>query len=111
MGMNCLNRCLSNPYAASLQPVNSDPKPNLFNIQDEFYINGYLVLRVEYPNCTNFEGIKVMVYTGFKDSKELLNHNKGLLDPHFSEGKGSPFMRLKPQSRAAEKALRLLLSE
>jgi len=48
------------------------------------------VLRVRYLDCTNFEGIKVMVYRGHCVLRG------GSLDPHFSNDPGSPVARFRP---------------
>lgn len=93
MGCNPLARkCSSSPYAAP----DSNPNPAVFTILTEKMIGKFLVLHVNYPNCTNFEGHKLMVYKGFKNSKDLLRLNNGKLDPHFSNKRGSPIARFAP---------------
>ena len=93
MGLNFLKRsCSSSPYAVP----DSNPNPRNFKILTEEYIRGFLVLTVQYPNCTNYEGKKLMVYSGFKTSKELIAYNKGELDPHFANTIGSPIARFRP---------------
>ena len=91
-------RCSSSPYAVP----NSNPNPNNFKILQESYSNGYLILWVEYPNCTNFEGKKILVYKNFDSSKTLLFFNRGELDPHFSKSGGSPIARFKPCNDSLE---------
>lgn len=95
MGINIFKRsCSSSPYAVP----DSNPDPRNFRILTEETVNEgeWLILLVQYPNCTNYEGKKLMVYRGFKNSEELLAYNRGNLDPHFSKGKGSPIARFKP---------------
>ena len=93
MGMNIFKRsCTSSPYAVQ----DSNPDPSNFLIVNEQMIGNYLVLHVKYTTCTNYEGNKLMVYEGFKSSKELLKLNNGKLDPHFSRSKGSPIARFAP---------------
>lgn len=93
MGLNFFARkCNSSPYAVQ----DSNPNPEKFSIIKEHYENGYLVLEVSYPNCTNFEGRKLMLYQGFRTSQQLLKYNNGKLDPHFADSKGAPIGRFKP---------------
>ena len=92
MGLNLFNRCKSSPYAVP----DSNPDPANFTIHSELKLGEYLVMLVQYPNCTNYEGQKLLVYSGFKSSKELLKKTNGKLDPHFSEEGVSPIARFKP---------------
>jgi hypothetical protein len=45
--------------------------------------NGYTVLKVSYPNCTNYEGKKILVFVGDVTVKIM---NSTTLDPHFETG-------------------------
>ena len=89
-------RCWSSPYAVD----NSNPNPKKFEIVSEESSGDWLVLMVKYPNCTNFEGMKIMLFKGYKSSKELLKETGGELDPHFSKAKTSPIVRLRPSLEA-----------
>lgn len=77
------NSCKCNPRC---QNVISSPQPNpaefRFGRIEEFPENGAIVAEVIYPNCTNFEGRKVIVFQGI--SKKELVHQR-TLDPHFSQ--------------------------
>lgn len=55
------------------------------------------VIKVQYHNCTNFEGVKVMVYRG-----EYAH--RSYLDPHFQES-GGPIARFEPSTLGWELAL------
>ena len=93
MGCNFLKRtCSSSPYAIA----SSNPNPAIFTIEHEYTIGEYLILRVRYPGCTNFEGVKLMVYLGYASSKELLRATQGKLDPHFQYDETAPFARFAP---------------
>lgn len=95
MGLNRhRSSCSSSPYAAP----NSNPDPTKFEILEERAVNGYLILLVKYPNCTNYEGKKLMVFKGYKASWHLLQDTKGQLDPHFSRERWSPVARFKPDT-------------
>lgn len=57
------------------------PDPSNYNIKDVFEYGDYKVLLVQYPNCTNFDGMKVIVSKcGMLD---LLRMKR--LDPHFTK--------------------------
>lgn len=90
--LNKFKNCMSSPYAVA----NSNPDPSKFKIINEEYHNGYLVLMVDYPDCTNFEGRKLLVYEGFENSQQLIKFNLFKLDPHFADRRGSPIARFKP---------------
>lgn len=104
MGISIGKSCWSSPYAVP----NSNPDPEVFRILQEDLINGYLILLVEYPNCTNFEGKKLMVYKGFNSSAALLKLNRGKLDPHFATTKGSPIARFRPTEESEELIKRMI---
>jgi hypothetical protein len=105
MGIGFMGRgCSSSPYAV----IDSNPKPDNFKILNEQYLNGYLILIVEYPDCKNYEGKKLLVYKGFTTGIELLKHNDGKLDPHFSKDKGSPIARFKPTIESMELVSRMI---
>lgn len=55
-----------------------NPNPNEFNVIREVKINGFFISEVHYPNCTNFEGHKILV------TKESVSNTK-YLDPHFTK--------------------------
>jgi len=91
------------------QPIKDiNPKADNYKILHSVCVNGNLVLELEYPDCTNFEGRKILVYkkTTFL---ELMQTNKGLLDPHFhNEHKTkakSPFARFVPTAEGWQLAL------
>lgn len=50
---------------------NSEPAPKLPNpdplkweVLNSFEENGYLLVELHYPDCTNYEGKKIMLYEG-----------------------------------------------
>lgn len=67
----------------------SAPSPTNWVILDTYKRKNAYVLKLHYPDCTNFEGIKIVVYPGkFKSLDER--------DPHFSEEENSPIARFRP---------------
>jgi hypothetical protein len=71
-----------------------NPDAKNFHIHSAIQREKYLIADVNYPNCINFEGHKVMVYRSVT-LKELQNRTE--IDPHFKDGdKFSPIARFIP---------------
>jgi hypothetical protein len=81
-----------------------NPNPNNFVIKELKQIGKNVVLIIQYPDCTNYEGIKVMVYKNIS-KKKILTMNK--IDPHFCENCISPFARFEPTTEGVEAAYEL----
>lgn len=58
-------------------------------------IENFLILFINYPNCTNFEGNKILVYINCTID-DL--YTQGSIDPHFSDNENyiSPIARFIP---------------
>ena len=88
MGMPgpCSRSCFTNYQAPA-----PNPSPDRWTLVDKAeFENGY-VLKVRYTDCTNFEGLKVMVYRGeYKPTPKL--------DPHFANNGTAPIARFKPDN-------------
>ena len=71
-----------------------NPKPDNYKIVKYEQIKDYLIVKIKYLDCTNYEGLKILV---FKSTIEKLLKQK-LIDPHFSENKKfiSPIARFEP---------------
>jgi len=66
-----------------------NPKPDRWVLQNKWVFDGSYVLQVKYLDCTNYEGVKVIVYQGqYSEIKDR--------DPHFSEQENSPIARFRP---------------
>jgi hypothetical protein len=72
-----------------------NPNPKNFKIVKAVKVKKFLLLLVNYPDCTNYEGNKILVYknTTLKD----IDKQKSL-DPHFSNNCRfiSPIARFEP---------------
>jgi hypothetical protein len=96
MGMSLFRNCSTN-YTAGAPAPNPDPKR--WVILDRWTFPRGYVLKVRYLDCTNFEGIKIMVYRGkFSPPTSL--------DPHFSDDPAalSPIARFPPTLHGTELA-------
>ena len=77
------------------QPILPNPDPSNYRIINWKHVNHYLIITIKYLDCTNYEGIKILVY----DKKYSLHQlkNQGSIDPHFSNSeKISPLARFEP---------------
>lgn len=77
---------------ASRAPQNPDPRN--FVIRKVEQHGSFLIAEILYPDCTNFEGKKILV---FKKISERQLRSLKVLDPHFCDGGHlSPIARFVP---------------
>lgn len=75
------------------KPKNPNPDPNNWKLEKIDNYGPYVVVCLHYPDCTNYEGRKVVV---FRASFQQL-HAQGGIDPHFGEDdKIYPIARFRP---------------
>ena len=81
-----------------------NPNPGNFKINAICSIGEYCIVDVVYPDCTNYEGRKILVYKGVPHIKIV---SAKVLDPHFCEGKDciSPIARFRPTDDGWNSAL------
>ena len=72
-----------------------NPDPNNYTIKKTEQIREYLIVFINYPNCFNYEGNKILVY---KHTRINYLINQKSIDPHFSNNKKyiSPIARFEP---------------
>ena len=72
------------------------PDPRNFRIDQISEINGFKLVVVNYPDCKNYEGDKILVYDKIVTVEQIKNSK--FLDPHFCNTKEhiSPIARFKP---------------
>jgi hypothetical protein len=72
-----------------------NPDPNNYTIVKTSMIMNFLIIKIKYHDCINYEGNKILVFENctLKDLQE-----QKLIDPHFSENKKyhSPIARFEP---------------
>jgi hypothetical protein len=97
------NSCKPQAAVAPLKFPN--PNPSNYEILRAEQTGRNLVVEVRYPDCTNYEGRKILVFlkTGLKQLQD-----QGSIDPHFSNNQymKSPFARFEPTERGWNEALR-----
>jgi hypothetical protein len=57
-----------------------DPNTHKFIILDYIEKSGGILVKIQYPNCTNYEGIKILL---FKDKTIKQIQAMDSIDPHF----------------------------
>ena len=84
---------------AKQKKIKGNPDPNNWQlIRAKSFAGGFLLIELEYPDCSNYEGRKILVFKDV-DSKALFA--QGAIDPHFfPDGKyKSPMARFEPTDR------------
>jgi hypothetical protein len=77
------------------------PDPTRFEIIGTWKIGNGLIVSVRYPDCTTFEGRKLLVYAYMRrDDIET----SATLDPHFYDSPQSPIARFAPTRQGFELA-------
>lgn len=97
MGLNILrSRCSCKPKRSSWrdnwEPRNTaaatnNPDPDNFEILKFERVGQFTIMLVYYPDCTNFEGKKILVYKTLALGEPLRAH---MLDPHFCDSLDHP---------------------
>jgi len=74
-----------------------NPDPKNFNIKEYKSFGCYIVVRINYPDCINYEGDKILVFENTSvDRLQQLD----FIDPHFCTEKHlSPIARFEPTKR------------
>lgn len=101
-GSSLYSNTLSGSSGASYTSKN--PNPKRFKIERTVQIGKFLIARIRYEDCTNYEGVKILV---FKDLTEVLLKSSTSIDPHFLEGTSDliPIARFAPSAKGMFMAL------
>jgi hypothetical protein len=97
-------RLSGSPYDSCRRPEppadNRNPNPLVYHIDEWKQVGRYLIVVITYPNCTNYEGKKILVYEGI--TIDYLKRQVAI-DPHFSNNKDyvSPVARFEPTEHGA----------
>lgn len=83
-------------YVPTPDPGNPDPRK--YVLEEEYQGQYGVAVKIRYPNCTNYEGNKILVYLGLDSFSQVLIKNKMEVDPHFFDGDShySPTARFEP---------------
>lgn len=102
----CGKDCSTGPY----QPVpvlDGEPIPTMFTVEDVQYLGEYVLVRINYPHCKNWDGDKICLY---KTNVWIEVSCSGVIDPHFLPDRLSPMARFEPSDEGVDLAVRLLHS-
>lgn len=102
MGVSCMGSASSNDGYVAKSPI--EPNPKVFEIVKSKGLGDYCLVKIKYPNCTNYEGMKICLYNYQLDTIEFSNS----LDPHFSKLGIAPFARFEPTDKGWKVGLKLL---
>jgi len=80
----------------------TNPNPYNFKIRRISKIEEYLIVYINYMDCVNYEGNKILV---FKDISISEIKQSSFIDPHFCKGEHiSPIARFEPTKRGYKMA-------
>jgi hypothetical protein len=87
-------------------PPTGNPNPAHYEIIASEQIGKFTIVVVHYPDCTNYEGRKILV---FENTTLARIQAQGSIDPHFSENTkyASPIARFEPTKRGVLMAKKL----
>lgn len=75
-------------------PAAGNPDPRRFRIDLIEQIGGHVIATITYPDATNYEGRKIVLY---RDTTVAAVEAATVLDPHFCDsGHLAPFARFEP---------------
>jgi hypothetical protein len=109
MGLSFFGSSCSGCSSSEAIVKDKNPKPENFKILEAGFNKNFTIVKVKYPDCDNFEGIKILVYKG-RVLKKLMKQE--LLDPHFCDNEHlSPIARFEPTEEGLQLALNLKYSK
>jgi hypothetical protein len=102
MGIGIFGKsCLGDP--SNVVAVAPNPSPTRWKMLNKTQYENSYVLTIRYLDCTNFEGVKIIVYRGQYE-------HIAVLDPHFKDESDSPIARFKPTQEGISLAHKLAAS-
>lgn len=79
-----------------------NPNPHNFRILTYWKSRNYLLLYVNYPDCKNYEGNKLLLFKT-KDIQNIIQRVS--IDPHFTQETDSPLARFAPTLEGVDLAM------
>lgn len=102
------SNCSCNTKYEVIEKVLPNPNPKNYSIIESKQIKNFLILKLKYHDCENYEGIKILVFEDMTFT--LLELSGNGIDPHFCENCKSPIARFEPTKRGWQMARMLVLS-
>ncbi len=105
-------RLIDTEYVYVDRFVDQNPDPENFQIKNTFIVKGKCqVFLVDYPDCTNYEGRKIIVVGDSEEGESYMHGEIDFLDPHFCENAEFPVLaRFEPTERGWNWAIKFALS-
>ena len=97
MGLPIMSR------GGTVEYLPGNPVAHRFKVLRRQRVRQALVALVQYPDCTNFEGTKILVYDDYRSFERL--KASGNLDPHFMVDESSLVARFRPGEEGWQLAL------
>lgn len=98
--------CSSVPTTSRPDSPPGNPDPTNFKIVAIEQLGRWIIATIEYPDCSNYEGRKILV---FSDVDEEQLRRQDTLDPHFCDEQHlSPVARFEPTERGLSLARKLV---
>lgn len=104
--MGCFKKYISstNSHMFTSSKVNINPNPSKFKIKEMIQSGIYLIVEINYPNCTNYEGNKILVFKNIGietlcDMREI--------DPHFTNS-SNLIARFVPTNEGWDAAMKMV---
>ena len=98
------------PKARKPKQPSGNPDPNNYRLLRAQEFPGYLLVLIQYPDCKNYEGKKILLFEGLT-LVDLVNQKQ--IDPHFFPKQGeihSPIARFVPTDEGWDMAMLLVVS-
>lgn len=94
------------PKKEKAKKVSGNPDPFNYKIVQAKEAGRFLILKINYPDCTNYEGNKILV---FRDLTLIDLVNQRIIDPHFFADSKlvSPIARFVPTDEGWDMAVKL----
>lgn len=90
---------LFSSYSTANVPGNPNPKNYIILFCEE--LGDFTYCEIQYPDCKNYEGIKILIFQGHVKEKVLSLKE---IDPHFTEATLTPIARFSPSKNGRNMA-------
>lgn len=95
--------CVDKEVVKETEYVNINPVPTHFKVLQVSQIGRYVIAKIKYPECINYEGLKIIVFDN--DSIKQIKKRKEI-DPHFFKD-SNIIARFKPDNIGWKNAILL----
>ena len=106
-GLSIVSRSSYDRRTQYVRSSSPNPDPKNYKILRYKESNAGLLVEIKYPDCTNYEGRKILLYAAGTTLLDLVN--QGSIDPHFSNNKKfkSPIARFEPTTAGWRMGLKM----